>query len=129
MNTMIDALTRRKHWRCALATSVLLSVGCLAGGAPRAQTQTTAIDTRTHTYSISAQTLSTALQEFAAQSGVQLLFSESDVAGMRTAGLQGSFTKDQALERLLAGSGLAFEFPKPDAVIIRRPVGSSESSP
>jgi outer membrane receptor protein involved in Fe transport len=92
------------------------------------QAGTAASDAQTRAYSIAAQTLGAALQEFAAQAGLQLLFSESDVAGMRTGGLQGSFTKDQALQRLLAGSGLAFEFPKPDAVIIRRPGNAPDSA-
>jgi catecholate siderophore receptor len=106
-------------WRGVVATSVLLGLGGLAAGPATAQSGSVATDAQMRSYSIRAQALGTALQEFAAQAGLQLLFSQSDVAGMRTAGLQGTFTKDQALERLLAGSGLAFEFPTADAVIIR----------
>src|SRR5882757_1645783 len=118
----------RVKWRGALATSILLGLGCAAGGTAIGQAGSAASDSQTQTYHIGAQNLGSALQEFAAQAGLQLLFSESDVAGMRTSGLQGSFTKDQALERLLAGSGLAFEFPKPDAVIIHRPGNSPDST-
>src|SRR6202022_5145688 len=119
----------RVKWRGALATSVLLGyLGCVTGGPAMGQAGTAASDAQARTYHIAAQTLGTALQEFAAQAGLQLLFSESDVAGLRTGGLQGSFTKDQALERLLAGSGLAFEFPKPVAAIIRRPGNSADST-
>jgi outer membrane receptor protein involved in Fe transport len=134
MNAMIhvEAVRRMRgivKWRGALATSVLLGyLGCVTGGPAIGQAGTAASDAQARTYHIPAQTLGTALQEFAAQAGLQLLFSESDVAGMRTGGLQGSFTKDQALERLLAGSGLAFEFPKADAVIIRRPGNSPDST-
>jgi outer membrane receptor protein involved in Fe transport len=122
----------RVNWRGAFATSgllspsVLLGLGCLASQAAVSQAATPASSAHTQTYHIGAQALGTALQEFAAQAGVQVLFSESDIAGMRTVGLQGSLTKDQALERLLAGSGLAFEFPKPDAVIIRRAGNSAD---
>src|SRR5882724_5522576 len=123
----MNVMTHVRAWRGAFATSVLLGLGCVAGGTALGQAGTAAGDAQTRTYSIPAQTLGTALQEFAAQAGLQLLFSESDVAGMRTGGLSGSFTKDQALERLLAGSGLAFEFPKADAVIIRRPGNSPDS--
>src|SRR5579864_7455218 len=126
MSVMSDPQMDGRSWRGALATTILLSIGCLASSAVWAQTE--ASGARTQTYHISAQALSTALQQFAAQSGVQLLFSESDVVGMKTTGLQGSFTKDQALQRLLAGSGLVFEFPKPDAVIIRRPTSPTEST-
>jgi len=115
-------------WRGVLATSVLLGLGGLASGPAAAQSSTAATDVHARTYSIEPQTLSTALQQFAAQAGLQLLFSESDVAGMKTAGLQGTFTQNQALERLLAGSGLGFEFPKADAVIIRRGSATQSSS-
>jgi outer membrane receptor protein involved in Fe transport len=136
MSIQVEAVRRLRRtvkWHGGLATSVLLGLGCIAGQAAIGQAAigqaaTAASDTQARTYNIAAQTLGTALQEFAAQAGLQLLFSESDVAGMRTGGLSGSFTKDQALERLLAGSGLAFEFPKSDAVIIRRPGSSADSS-
>jgi hypothetical protein len=134
MNAMINMEVVRRvrytmKWRGAVATSVLLGIGCISGGQTAlGQAGTAASDAQTRTYNISAQNLGPALQEFAAQAGLQLLFSESDVAGLRTGGLQGTFTKNQALGRLLAGSGLAFEFPKPDAVIIRRPGSSADSA-
>lgn len=112
----------------ALTTSVLLGLGCLACETVLSQSATSASGVHTRTYHIGAQALGAALQEFAAQAGIQLLFSESDVAGMKTIGLQGDFSTDQALQRLLAGSGLVFEYPKPDAVIIRRPASANESS-
>ncbi|MFL6603756.1 MAG: TonB-dependent receptor domain-containing protein [Steroidobacteraceae bacterium] len=127
----VDGVRRRRgtvKWVGAVATSVLLGLGCMAGETAIGQAGTAASDTQTRTYNIPAQNLGPALQEFAAQAGLQLLFSESDVAGMSTGGLQGTFTKDQALGRLLAGSGLAFEFPKSDAVIIRRPGNSTDST-
>ena len=113
-----DAGRVKRH--VALTTSVLLGLGCLSTETALSQTSTTASDAPTRAYHIGAQALSAALQEFAAQAGLQLMFSESDVAGMQTQGLQGNFSADQALRRLLAGSGLVFEFPKPDAVIIRK---------
>jgi outer membrane receptor protein involved in Fe transport len=125
---MIQVETCRANWRGAVATSVLLGFGCLGSAAALSQPPSPASNAPLRTYHINAQALGAALQEFAAQAGVQMLFSPSDVAGMRTEGLQGSFSKDQALERLLAGSGLAFEYTKPDAVIIRRPGNPSGSN-
>ena len=118
-----DAGRVKRH--VALTTSVLLGLGCLTTETALSQTSS-ASGTQTHTYHIGSQALGTALQEFASQAGLQLLFSESDVAGMQTQGLQGNFSADQALQRLLAGSGLVFEFPKPDAVIIRKPGGGPD---
>ena len=122
----------------ALTTSVLLGLGCLTTGS--AWSQTTAVTERSaresppgttsgpaRAYHIGAQALGSALQEFASQAGLQLMFSEGDVAGMQTPGLQGSFSPDQALQHLLAGTGLVFEFPKPDAVIVRRPGNGPDS--
>jgi hypothetical protein len=122
----------------ALTTSVLLGLGCLTTGS--AWSQTTAVTERSaresppgttsgpaRAYHIGAQALGSALQEFASQAGLQLMFSEGDVAGMQTPGLQGSFSPGQALQHLLAGTGLVFEFPKPDAVIVRRPGNGPDS--
>ena len=120
-----DAGRVKRH--VALTTSVLLGLGCVATETVLSQTSTASTGAQTRTYHIGAQALGTALQEFASQAGLQLLFSESDVAGLQTQGLQGNFSADQALQRLLAGSGLVFEFPKPDAVIIRKPGGGPDS--
>jgi outer membrane receptor protein involved in Fe transport len=114
-----DAGRTRRH--IALTGSMILGLGYLASETVLAETALPATQSQARTYHIAAQALGPALQEFAAQAGLQLLFSESDVAGLRTEGLQGSFATDQALKRLLAGTGLVFEYPKPDAVIIRRP--------
>lgn len=97
------------HTACA----ALLSLGFSAGPPVWAQSQT-------QTYSIETEALGAALQHFAAQAGLQLMFSESDVAGLQAPALQGTLTQDQALRQLLAGSGLKYEFFKPGAVIIKR---------
>ena len=125
---MIHPETSRTSWRGAVATSVLLGLGCLGSAAALSQQPSPASDAQVRTYHIGAQSLDTALQEFAAQAGVQLLFSKSDVAGLTTQGLEGSFSADQVLRRLLAGSGLIFEYPKAGAVIIRRPGNATGSN-
>ena len=113
--------------RVALTTSVLLSLGCLTTETAFSQTSTTTNGAPTRAYHVAAQALGSALQEFAAQAGLQLMFSESDVAGMYTLGVHGTLSVNQALQQLLAGSGLIFEFPKPDAVIVRRRVNAPDS--
>ncbi len=106
----------------ALTASILFGVGCVASPAliPSAIAAPAANQARTQTSHIEAQPLGAALKEFAAQAGIQLLFSESDAAGRQSASLEGAFSAAEALQRLLAGSGLVFEFPKADAAIIRR---------
>jgi outer membrane receptor for ferric coprogen and ferric-rhodotorulic acid len=58
-------------------------------------------------FDIAAQPLSSALGAFGKQSKLQVLFDEADLAGRQAQAVQGLFTPRQALEQLLAGSGLA----------------------
>src|ERR1700755_1938697 len=95
------------------ALALILSLGVTAGFPAWAQSQT-------QTYSIETEALGAALQQFAAQAGLQLMFSESDVAGMQAPALKGTLTPEQALTQLLSGTGLKYEFFKPGAVIIKR---------
>ena len=110
--------------------ALLLSLGLAAGPNAWAQSDAATSRAQTQTYSVDAQALGAALQQFASQAGLQLLFSESDVAGMTARALNGAFTQDQALAQLLAGSGLKYEFFKPGAVIIKRaqPASSDEAT-
>ena len=69
--------TTRVKRGVALATSVLLGLGCLAGETAQSQATSAAPGAQTRAYHINAQALDTALQEFAAQAGMQLLFAKS----------------------------------------------------
>lgn len=124
---MIHGQPCRASRRGALVTSILLGVGCVACEVALSQPATPANEARTLVFRIEAQPLGAALKALAAQAGIQLLFSEEDVAGMRTQGLQGSFSTDQALERLLAGSGLMYEFPTSDSVVVRPPAPAAHA--
>ena len=59
-----------------------------------------------HPYAIAAGSLVTALNSFAEQSGVFLAGHNDLASGKRSAGLNGTFTAQEALQRLLQGSGL-----------------------
>jgi|GEM_PF-116509 len=73
-----------------------------------------------HVYAISSQPLSAALKQFATQSGMQILFSESDVAGRQTPGVSGRHTGTDALRLLLLSSDLGVVEAGPNAIVIRR---------
>lgn len=62
------------------------------------------------TVDLSAGALSTALQQLAAQADIQIGFDSALLKDKTTEGLKGSYTVDQALDRLLAGTGLRSEF-------------------
>jgi iron complex outermembrane recepter protein len=68
---------------------------------------------------IRAQPIGDALNELARQAGVQILFYSEIVEGLDAARLAGSFTTQAALERLLTGTPLRYEFINDKTVAIR----------
>ncbi|BBA32145.1 hypothetical protein sS8_0177 [Methylocaldum marinum] len=81
--------------------------GALAAEAPRE-------------YTIPAQSLNSALMAFAAASGVELIFTADTVRGLSSKGLSGRMTPEQALNRLLAGSGIDYRFVDGRTVTLER---------
>ena len=63
-------------------------------------------ETQTVQFFIPAQSLGAALRAFGLSSGQSVIFSEDEVRGKHSAALIGSFTDDDAIARLLKGSGL-----------------------
>ena len=64
-------------------------------------------------FNIPAQPLDAALRRFSEQSRQQVLFSESAVAGRRAPAVTGSYTPQEALARLLEGSGVRVNATRP----------------
>ncbi|MGE8941344.1 TonB-dependent receptor domain-containing protein [Leptospira interrogans] len=85
------------------------------------------VSSQTVSFNIPAQSLGSALTSFADRAGVKLLFPSTMVAGKSSAGLSGSLTRQQALSRLLAGTGLTYRFTSADTVTISGP-NAAESS-
>lgn len=112
-----------------LETSLRLSVAsCVAFAL--AQTQAHAADERSHLsatpiaaqqlvrYDIPAQSLESALTEFAVQSKRQVIFDPHAVPAVSTPGLKGEFAPEVALERLLKHSGLQFRIAQGDTIVV-----------
>ena len=78
---------------------LLLSAACSAALAAQAQAAPGRID-------LPAGELTTALNTLAKQSGTQLVYRADQLKGRRTTGVQGATSTDQALDRLLHGSGI-----------------------
>ncbi|MFJ4157424.1 TonB-dependent siderophore receptor [Pseudomonas sp. NPDC089752] len=57
-------------------------------------------------YQIAPGPLGTVLSQFATQAGVTLSFASAQTTGLTSQGLQGEYSIDESLSRLLAGSGL-----------------------
>ncbi len=80
-------------------------------------------------FSIPAQRLDTALTAFADQAGLRLMVRSADLAGLTAPALSGRYTPEEALARLLAGSGLTRRFIDDGSVTIERMPEQVESGP
>lgn len=78
-------------------------------------------------FDIPPQDLDTAMTRLADQAGIRLLGASGDLAGKRTAGLSGAYTIAQALNALLAGSGVGWRVSEANTVVLERlaPGGSA----
>ncbi|HTM70900.1 MAG TPA: TonB-dependent receptor [Luteimonas sp.] len=91
---------------------LMLSLACSAALAAQAQTAArTRID-------IPAGDLATALSEVARQSGAQVIFRADQMSGLRTNGAHGDLTTDEALQRVLQGSGFGVRRDSSGALVI-----------
>jgi hemoglobin/transferrin/lactoferrin receptor protein len=72
-------------------------------------------------FNIPAQGLGSALTSFADRAGLKLLFPSSLVAGKSSPGLSGQLSRQQGLSRLLAGTGLSYQFTSANTVTIIDP--------
>jgi iron complex outermembrane recepter protein len=69
-------------------------------------------------FNIAAEPLADALSELAQQSGLQVLFPSTLVDRLRSPDLKGSMSAQAALQKLLGGTELRFEFVNPHTVAI-----------
>ncbi|BBK36650.1 ferric siderophore receptor [Allostella sp. ATCC 35155] len=70
-------------------------------------------------FDIAAQGLNSALLSFAERAGIQLIYDVAMVRGLRSARLRGTFTPQEGLDRLLAGTGMTYRFSGPNTVTLR----------
>ncbi len=80
---------------------------------------------RPQPFSIPAGDLQSALLAFSQQTDLQLLYPADLTQGHRTDGVQGSFTPRDALNRLMAGTGLIYEITGGETVKIAKPSDAS----
>ena len=124
-----DAQRKEQRLRQVLiATTVLASLGgTVQATAQAATTQAAAVSTRQVTVSVPAQDLDQALTQFADQADLHLLFTSAEVTGLHSPALQGQMSVEQALQTLLAGSGLNWQFSDARTVILRKPQAPAQS--
>lgn len=98
-----SAARRRLSWACALAAASLVVATDLA----MAQTRPTNDPIE---FSIPSQSLNVALSRYGDATGREALFDASLTVGRVSGDVRGTFSPDEALSKLLSGTGLAAEF-------------------
>ncbi|GBU17903.1 MULTISPECIES: TonB-dependent siderophore receptor [Methylobacterium] len=105
-------IARGRLARALLATVALaLPVALPALAAP---------ETRSVGFDIAAQDLNRAVLAFGERAGVRVFFDTERLAGKRSASVAGTLTPEEALARLLAGSGLTPRWTSTSAVALRQ---------
>ncbi|WP_430392386.1 TonB-dependent siderophore receptor [Dyella sp. 20L07] len=108
----------RVRARLLLAGCLTMSAGLATSDPACANARETADASRIE-FAIPAQPLATALIAFGKLANVQVLTSGSAIAGFRSAGLEGNYSADAALSRLLQGTGLVYDFTDVHTVIVK----------
>lgn len=98
-----------------MASAAILASGLTVGTPTEAWAQQ---KPATHNYSIPAGSLAYVLSRFGDSAGLQLLYPADLVRGKQSAGLSGIMPPDQALERILSGTGLTYQFTNASTVTI-----------
>ncbi|WP_173050333.1 TonB-dependent receptor [Nitrospira sp. KM1] len=93
-------------------------MGCLSGLA-------WAQDQSVRQFDIPAGSLAPALNRFADETSLQLVYDTKLADGRTTAGISGSYTVDQALKLLLVGTGLDYRFANDRTVTLQQAEGSA----
>ncbi len=79
-------------------------------------------------FAIPAQDLANAIEQFSRQSGRQVLFERDRAIGGRSSAVNGSLSPEQALRRLLRGTGFDFQSVNDKTIVIKpRTVSTSAS--
>ena len=102
-----------RGWPAAVLSLGTLVLGLAPSGAGAADVP--------RQFDIPAEPLGSALDEFARQANVTLLFSSTLVAREHTSGVHGELAVTAALGRLLGGTGLAYRQVSPAAIAIIQP--------
>tara|TARA_R110000782_G_scaffold3441_1_gene12689 strand:- start:150 stop:2444 length:2295 start_codon:yes stop_codon:yes gene_type:complete len=130
-------MTEKGFFQKIYVTTAMLTVGaalaCASAGPVRAQTagatKIEAAQTSQNamvTFDIPAGALASALMKLGERTGLQVLYPTEVARNLRSGGATGSMTVDEALTRLLAGTGLTYRFSAADTVTVAVP-GQSDN--
>jgi iron complex outermembrane receptor protein len=112
--------------------SLLVGVGVAAGLPAFADTgpiePAVAQAGRTATFDIPSQPLAQALTGFGRQSGLQIAVDTAATTGKTSGAVSGTMAVEEALRRLLAGTGLTFQFTSVSAVTVSGVSGAASNA-
>lgn len=120
-----NALSRNRQPLVGPTIAVMIAGMCVAS----AQELQTAAASGPISFHIRAQPLASALQAYGQKAGVQILYESNSAAGRTSVSVEGSFTREEALKRLLAGTRLEVQYTGPHALILALPAAPSDQPP
>ena len=123
---------RVSAWASALSIATALTAIGGAGPASaqdNAQSPPPTISSTRRDFNIPAQSLTTALALFGQQSGLQVTTDGDLVRNLATPGVQGRLTPDEALRRLLSGTGLTWSVGAAGTIVLQKPSQTGQSPP
>lgn len=103
-----------------------LLAACLGAGLPAAAHAAASAAVELH---LPAGPLQASLNTLARQTGIQLLFAADSVSGRSAPALDGRYTPRDALQRLLAGHGLALQERSPGVFVVTAAAAARPSAP
>lgn len=107
----------------AFTSCLLLAATTLLAAAPALADEPSLVvaqaDRQRH-FSIAAQPLASALTAFGDQAGVQVTVDSTILSGLRSQPLTGTMMPEEALRRLLSGTGIVWRFTDPGTIALSR---------
>ena len=118
---------------CGTAIALTLCAGSQPGHAQTIQSQaseqTPLVQTQPRDFDVPAQPLTSALTAFGDQGGLQVTANTAILTGLTSQPVSGRMAPEEALARLLAGSGLRYHFTSADTVALERAAAGTENGP
>lgn len=126
MGEIDSRAVKKRHWRVAGAmaagAALLLQSPAQADerDARQAADEQIAQSAQPRSFAIPPQPLASALDRFADQTGISFAYRTGDLSTIRSPGVTGTLTPREALQQLLAGTGVSFAFTGANTVTITK---------
>ncbi|MBL4601446.1 MAG: TonB-dependent siderophore receptor [Emcibacteraceae bacterium] len=115
-----------KRWLASLMITTAL--GTVSVALPVQAQSISMAQSQQHNFNISAQSLTNAFPAFSRQAGLQISAHGDLVREMQTSGVSGLMTVEQALEKLLAGTGLNYKISGSTITLEKKSQGSDNAA-